>query len=279
VAAIEVSTDGGTTWHPATGKGSWSYAWTPAAGSATIKSRSVDDNGNLETPGAGVAVTVGWTISGTITGTIGVTVSLSGAATATATTDASGNYRFSGLANGSYTVTPAKSGLTFSPANQQTTVNGANIANVNFTSATAANGSISGTITGATAVTVTLTGPSTATTVTDTVGKYTFAGLVNGSYTVTPSKAGFAFNPGNATVAVNGTTVNGIDFTATAVPTWSISGTVTSTTGVLVSPSGAATATTNTGSSGSLALPGCLTAHTSSRRARHPLPSHQPVNQ
>jgi hypothetical protein len=59
VAGVEVSTDGGTTWHPATGTTSWSYSWTPAtAGSYTIKSRGCDDSLNLETPGPGVSGTV-----------------------------------------------------------------------------------------------------------------------------------------------------------------------------------------------------------------------------
>jgi concanavalin A-like lectin/glucanase superfamily protein/N,N-dimethylformamidase beta subunit-like protein/Big-like domain-containing protein len=59
VAGVEVSVDGGVTWHPATGIGSWSYTWTPATlGAATIKSRAVDDSGNVESPSAGVAVSV-----------------------------------------------------------------------------------------------------------------------------------------------------------------------------------------------------------------------------
>ena len=29
VGGVEVSTDGGTTWHPATGRGTWTYTWTP----------------------------------------------------------------------------------------------------------------------------------------------------------------------------------------------------------------------------------------------------------
>src|SRR5882762_9168794 len=59
VAGVEVLVDGGTTWHPATGRENWSYSWTPlAAGSATIKSRSVDDSGNLEIPSAAVTPTV-----------------------------------------------------------------------------------------------------------------------------------------------------------------------------------------------------------------------------
>jgi hypothetical protein len=60
VGGVEVSVDGGTTWHPAVGRANWSYSWTPAgSGSVTIKSRAVDDSGNLETPGAGVTVSVG----------------------------------------------------------------------------------------------------------------------------------------------------------------------------------------------------------------------------
>ncbi|HTJ56868.1 MAG TPA: DUF4082 domain-containing protein [Devosiaceae bacterium] len=59
VAVVEVSTDGGTTWHRATGYNNWSYSWTPlAGGSYTIKSRAVDDSVNLETPSAGRTITV-----------------------------------------------------------------------------------------------------------------------------------------------------------------------------------------------------------------------------
>ena len=59
VAAVEVSTDGGTTWHPAVGDETWSYSWVaPTAGTFTIKSRAVDDSVNLEIAGAGRTVTV-----------------------------------------------------------------------------------------------------------------------------------------------------------------------------------------------------------------------------
>jgi len=58
VGGVEVSTDGGTTWHPATGRGSWSYSWTPVtAGAASIKVRAVDDSANI-----GAAVTVPVTV-------------------------------------------------------------------------------------------------------------------------------------------------------------------------------------------------------------------------
>ena len=65
VAGVEISTDGGTTWHPVTTMSApntsvtWSYSWI-AHGSptTTIKTRAVDDSGNLETPGPGITIQV-----------------------------------------------------------------------------------------------------------------------------------------------------------------------------------------------------------------------------
>ncbi|HEY3053365.1 MAG TPA: Ig-like domain-containing protein, partial [Thermoanaerobaculia bacterium] len=61
VGGVEVSTDGGATWHPATGRESWTYTFTPRApqGPITIKSRATDDSLNGEAPSAGVTVNVG----------------------------------------------------------------------------------------------------------------------------------------------------------------------------------------------------------------------------
>ncbi len=59
VGGVEVSMDDGNTWHMATGRESWSYLWTPQnIGSATIKSRAVDDSGNLEHPRAGMVIDI-----------------------------------------------------------------------------------------------------------------------------------------------------------------------------------------------------------------------------
>jgi Domain of unknown function (DUF4082)/Fibronectin type III domain len=59
VAGVEISTDGGGTWHPATGTTSWSYTWTAHGNpSTTIKTRAADDSGNVQTPGAGPSVNV-----------------------------------------------------------------------------------------------------------------------------------------------------------------------------------------------------------------------------
>jgi hypothetical protein len=59
VAGVEVSTDGGATWHPATGTTSWSYSWIAHGNpSTTIKARAVDDSANLQTPDAGVSINI-----------------------------------------------------------------------------------------------------------------------------------------------------------------------------------------------------------------------------
>jgi methionine-rich copper-binding protein CopC len=65
VAGVEVSTNGGATWHPATTMSpagtsvTWSYTWPVAGlGTETIMSRASDDAGNTEQPGLGVSVTV-----------------------------------------------------------------------------------------------------------------------------------------------------------------------------------------------------------------------------
>src|SRR4029077_8267842 len=49
VGGVEVSADGGATWHPALGRENWSYVFTPAtSGTLNVLSRAVDDSGNLE---------------------------------------------------------------------------------------------------------------------------------------------------------------------------------------------------------------------------------------
>jgi hypothetical protein len=132
-------------------------------------------------------------------------VNLTGAATATVTANASGVYTFSGIANGSYTVTPTRAGFTFTPASQAVTVSGAN-ATANFSSAAQPTFTISGTIsgTGGPGATVNLTGAATATVTANASGVYTFSGIANGSYTVTPTKAGFTFTPASQAVTVSG---------------------------------------------------------------------------
>jgi hypothetical protein len=77
---------------------------------------------------------VTYSVSGTVGGAIvaGVTISLSGTATASTTTNASGNYSFTGLANGSYTVTPSNSAYVFSPSSLAVSISGANVTGQDF---------------------------------------------------------------------------------------------------------------------------------------------------
>ena len=56
---------------------------------------------------------------------------------------------------------------------------------------------------------------STATTVTNSAGNYAFPGLANGSYTITPSSAGYVLAPASQNVTVNAANVTGVNFTAT----------------------------------------------------------------
>jgi hypothetical protein len=224
------------------------YAFTPPSSPVTIT--------NSKQTADFTATFTGYSISGTVTasgvGLSGVTVSLSGAATATTTTDGSGTYSFSGLANGSYTVTPTKTGFAFTPPSSPVTITNSN-QTADFT-ATFTGYSISGTVTasgvGLSGVTVALSGAATGTTTTDGSGNYSFSGLANGSYTVTPSKTGYAFGPVNRSVTITNASSSGHDFGVT----FSISGTITASgvglSGVTVALSGAATATTTTDGSG-----------------------------
>jgi hypothetical protein len=59
VGAVEVSLDGGKTWHPAVGRENWSYAGVFVNGGlVNVQSRAVDDSGNMEVPSTGISVAV-----------------------------------------------------------------------------------------------------------------------------------------------------------------------------------------------------------------------------
>ena len=168
-----------------------------------------------------------YSISGAVTvsgaGLAGVTLRLNTGAAAV--TDAGGNYSFTVLPNGSYTITPSLAGYAFNPVNTLQVVSGANVTGVNFTATPAGlTHSISGTIlvsgstpsTGLAGATVSIFGTS-STAITDVNGNYLFTGLADGSYTLTPSMSGYTFMPTSRTLTLSGTNSTGNDFTA--VPT------------------------------------------------------------
>ena len=58
LAGVEVSTDGGVTWHPTSGAERWSYEWMVPQDmmATTILTRAVDDSVNVEKPGRGISL-------------------------------------------------------------------------------------------------------------------------------------------------------------------------------------------------------------------------------
>ncbi len=261
------------------------------------------------TSGGGTTYSISGTVTYNSTGLSGVTVSLSGTSSGSTTTDTSGNYSFSNLNNGSYTVTPTKSGYSFSPTSQNVTISSNNVTGVNFTatasstdtqltSGVGVSGSVakgewkyyyitvpsgatslvfattnatadvdlytqfnvkptsssyacrpysssgnetcthnspsagtwwagvhgyaagsytitatittsSGTYTisgnvGTSSATINLTGAASKSTTSDSSGNYSFTGLANGTYTVTPTKSGCTFSPTSQNVTING---------------------------------------------------------------------------
>lgn len=141
-----------------------------------------------------------------------ITVTLTGSAFDTTTTAADGSYRLGNLpGGGSFTVTPSTTGYAFTPPSTSL-VNVTTDRSADFTAACtpAISGLVRDRLDGALAgVTVTLSGAGTATAVTDVNGRYVFSGVAMGqSFTVTPSQAGFAFDPASApvTTAACGTT-------------------------------------------------------------------------
>ncbi len=201
--------------------GNGTYTATPAKTgfSFTPTSQTVVVNGADAAVAGFVASQSSWSVTGTITPAAsgnGATLTLRQGTTTVATTTAgsSGGYQLANVANGTYTVTPTKTGFSFSPTAQTVVVNGAD-ATVPVFTATQPTWSLSGTITPASSgsgTLVTLSGGPTTTT--DSSGAYVFTGLSNATYTVTPSKTGFTFTPAQRSVTISGANATGVNFTA-----------------------------------------------------------------
>ncbi|TAL60043.1 MAG: hypothetical protein EPN88_16435, partial [Bacteroidetes bacterium] len=148
----------------------------------------------------------------------GVTITLSGNASGSTITNTFGRYRFNGLRNGNYTITPGRAGYTFTPASRTATINGANITGRNFTATPYAPYFISGVVRTSSGapiegVTMKLDGDAVVWITTDKRGKYIFRGLDWGNYIVTPVKKGYNFTPERRTFAIRGAGVAGSNFT------------------------------------------------------------------
>ena len=119
-----------------------------------------------------------------------------------------------------YTLTASASGLTAATSNP-----------FNVTAGCTTNCGLSGTVSGVwiSGVTITLSGgPNTPTpAVTDAGGHYAFTGLTQGTYTVTPSLAGYSYTPVAPSVSIGPATVQNFTAAATTNSSFSISGTIT----------------------------------------------------
>ncbi|MGA9753140.1 MAG: PKD domain-containing protein, partial [Acidobacteriota bacterium] len=241
---------------------------------------AASEEGNVAGGGTG-----SYTISGAVTlngpGLPGVRVT---AGSASATTQSDGSYTLSGLAAGTYTVTPALSGYTFTPASQSETITNANITTVNFTATASPSGhAIKGTVTlngsGLGGVTITVTPNVQTYTITASAGT---GGSISPSGSVqvaSGSSQTFAITPTGgyqiASVIVDGANVGAVStyaFTnvtanhsisasfSPSTGSYSISGTITyngaGLSGVTVT---AGSASTTTNSSGAYTLSGLST--------------------
>jgi uncharacterized delta-60 repeat protein len=142
------------------------------------------------------ATAITYTISGNA-GTAGATLSYTDGLVKTATADGSGNYSFQVSYNWSGTVTPSKTGYSFSPASRTYTSLTADQTVQNY-AATAITYIISGNAS-ASGVTLSYTDGTLKTASTDGSGNYSFTVSYNWSGTVTPSRTGYTFSPSSIT--------------------------------------------------------------------------------
>ena len=163
------------------------------------------------------ALALVYNVSGRITESgIGVSNIIVQAGNQTTNTDSTGNYVFSGLCPGSYTVTPSQGCRLFNPASVPVTL-GPNASGMNFitfsNNLSRIRGQITDGVNGLSNVLVTATGGLTA--MTDANGNYEFSSLCPGTYTVTPSLTNLCLNTPFLTVTLGSAqTTNGVDFVA-----------------------------------------------------------------
>jgi len=175
------------------------------------------------------ATPITFTISGNA-GVAGATLSYTDGTPKTATADGAGAYSFTVSYNWSGTVTPSKTGYTFTPTNAvYANVVANQIQNYTVTPITF---TISGNA-GVTGATLSYTDGTPKTATADGAGAYSFTVSYNWSGTVTPSKTGYTFTPTNAVYA--NVVANQIqNYTAATTNTGSVAGA-----GLISSPKGA----------------------------------------
>ncbi|HVQ39513.1 MAG TPA: SBBP repeat-containing protein, partial [Pyrinomonadaceae bacterium] len=147
-------------------------------------------------------------------------------------TDSDGYYAIVSLPAGDYMVAPSRTAASghyvFSPTNRSFPGLNSN-QTANFTGTQAFD--IFGKVTSSTVpglglfdVTLTLSGASSAIVTSDAEGNYVFRDLLPGDYTITPSKAGFTFDPVNLPITITNADRTAADFTSASGTFFSVTG-------------------------------------------------------
>ena len=155
-------------------------------------------------------------------GIAGATLSYTNGTPKTATADGSGNYSFTVSYNWSGTVTPSRTGYTFSPVNATYTNVLANQTQ-NYSATQLPNTSIITGNAGMAGVVLSYIDGTQKTTTADGSGNYSLVVSIPWSGTVTPSMAGYNFSPVNITYTNVLTNLTGQNYSATPI-TYTISG-------------------------------------------------------
>ena len=188
--------------------------------------QSPDGGGDGGGGGGGGGGTMGYTVTGAVTGpglADAVLTLQKNGVPMTATTSAEGGYQFLDVPAGDYTLSVEKTGFAYTPSSQIVQVDNADVKVSDITSAVVQRlSAVSGTVTGYATVGVLLTLSKTdtadSTTLTTTGGVFRLDGVADGTYTLTPTLAGYTFTPTSREVIASGTAVTGQDFTSAAVP-------------------------------------------------------------
>jgi hypothetical protein len=157
-----------------------------------------------------------YSISGKIlennVGLSGISLHVTGASIdTTITTSGDGTYFIDGIVNGAYTLTPSGTGYSFSPESLNISIESGNIIVPDFTATIAPAGltyTLAGKIlegvSGLSGVSVHLVGAGKDTTATTiSTGDFAFNGLLNGTYTITPTKTDYEFTPSSLQINVS----------------------------------------------------------------------------
>jgi len=178
----------------------WSGTVTPSKSGYTFVPPSASFS-NLTTTQTiqNFAAIVSYTISGNV-GVAGATLNYTNGIPQTATSDANGNYSFLVPSGWSGTVTPAKAGYSFSPANRLYTSVASNQTGQNYT-ATLITYTISGTagVGGVTLIYTNSANGSQLFVLSDGSGNYSITVPMGWNGAVTPNEPGYSFSPASKT--------------------------------------------------------------------------------